>query len=77
MRSDNVLVPEWRKAFRMASIQVMVLLAVVNVVPAVWDEVRYFVPTWVWAIGNVVLSVLGMVARLMYQPALHQEGTDV
>ena len=76
MQGDRVLVPEWRKAFRMASIQVMVLLAVVNVVPAVWDEFRYAVPTWAWATGNVVLSVLGMVARLVYQPVLHQGASD-
>lgn len=64
-------IDNWRKAHKMRSVQIMLLIAVLNTAPLVWGAFLAEVPMKVWAIVNIVLVFAGLAARLVYQPKLY------
>lgn len=69
------LIPEWRKAPRMLSMQAMsAATALLGAWQAVPEELREHVPTTVLVWLVLALLVLGMVGRLLWQPGVRDEG---
>lgn len=63
------LIPNWRRAWRMASIQAQATaLAVLGGWQALPDEMRAVVPAWAVLTLAMVLLVAGIVGRLIDQP---------
>ena len=65
------LIPNWRAAWRMFSVQAQALaLAVLGAWQAMPDELRSAVPLWAVITVAMVLLVAGIVGRLVAQPKL-------
>ena len=63
------LIPNWRRAWRMASVQAQAIaLAVLGGWQAMPDELRAVVPTWAVLGVAMLLLVAGIVGRLIDQP---------
>ncbi|WP_375592301.1 lysozyme [Chitiniphilus eburneus] len=67
------LVSNWRRALEMRSVQIMLLTAVLNTAGSVWSVFIHAVPLWLWGLVNVALMLAGGYARLVLQPALHED----
>lgn len=63
------LIPNWRKAWRMLSIQAQTAaLAVIGAWQAVPDDMRTVVPPWAVLSLAMALLVAGIIGRLIDQP---------
>lgn len=63
------LIPNWRRAWRMFSVQAQALaIAVLGGWQAMPDELRAVVPAWAVLTVAMVLLVAGIVGRLIQQP---------
>lgn len=66
------LIPNWRRAWRMFSVQAQALaFAVLGGWQAMPDELRAAVPAWAVLAVAMVLLVAGIVGRLIQQPKTH------
>lgn len=70
------LIDDWRKGYKMSSVQIMALLSVFNTLPLVWGAFLTSVSPLTWALINVVLSFAAMGARFVYQPKLRGRNGD-
>jgi hypothetical protein len=68
------LIPEWRKAWRLTSVQLAVLGAALNAAAVGWSVFQGAVDPLVFASVNMVLSVAVAVARVVQQSKLHKPG---
>jgi len=64
------LIPEWRKAWKLTSVQLAALGAALNAAAAGWSLFQGAVDPLVFAIVNMGLSVAVAVSRVVKQPAL-------
>lgn len=63
------LIPNWRRAWRMASVQAQTAaLAVIGGWQAIPDDMRATVPTWMMLTLAMLLLVAGIIGRLIDQP---------
>jgi hypothetical protein len=68
------LIPEWRKAWRLTSVQLAVLGAALNAAAVGWSVFQGAVDPLVFASVNMVLSVAVAVARVVQQSKPHKPG---
>jgi type IV secretory pathway TrbF-like protein len=66
------LIPEWRKAWRMTSVQIAVLIAAVNAAAIGWSAFQGLVNPIVFASVNLGLGVAVAVARVIPQAKLRE-----
>jgi type IV secretory pathway TrbF-like protein len=66
------LIPEWRKAWRMASVQLAVAGAVLNAAAAGWSVFQGAVDPLVFAVVNMGLSIAVAVSRVIQQSKLRE-----
>lgn len=67
------LIPNWRRAWRMFSVQAQVLsVAVLGGWQATPDELRAAVPAWAVVSIAVALLLAGIVGRLIDQPEVRE-----
>lgn len=64
------LIPEWRKAWKLTSVQLAVLGALVNAAAAGWSLFQGAIDPLVFASVNMVLSMAVAASRVVKQPAL-------
>jgi len=64
------LIPEWRKAWKLTSVQLAVVVAVLNAAAAGWSLFQGAVDPLVFASVNMVLGIAVAVSRVVKQPAL-------
>ena len=67
------LIPEWRKFWRMTSVQLAILGAVLNAAAAAWSVFQGAVDPLVFASVNMVLSVAVAIARVVQQSKLRDQ----
>ena len=66
------LIPNWRKAWRMFSVQAQAIaLALAGAWQAVPEDIRNVVPGWVPITLLALILVGGIVGRLISQPKVH------
>jgi hypothetical protein len=65
------LIPEWRKAWKLTSVQLAVAVAVLNAAAAGWSLFQGAVDPLVFASVNMVLGIAVAVSRVVKQPALN------
>lgn len=70
------LIPEWRKFWRMTSVQLAIAGAVLNAAAAGWSVFQGAVDPLVFAVVNMGLSIAVAVARVVQQSKLHQPSDD-
>ncbi|MEO8640950.1 hypothetical protein [Pseudomonas sp.] len=70
------LIPEWRKFWRMTSVQLAALIAAVNAAAVTWSVFQGAVNPLVFASVNMVLSVAVAVARVVQQSKLRDPVDD-
>jgi len=66
------LIPEWRKAWRLTSVQLAALGAALNAVAVGWSLFQGAVDPLVFASVNMILSVAVAVSRVVKQPDLQK-----
>jgi type IV secretory pathway TrbF-like protein len=66
------LIPEWRKAWRMTSVQLAVAGAVLNAAAAGWSVFQGTVDPLVFAVVNMGLSIAVAVSRVIQQSKLRE-----
>lgn len=64
------LIPEWRKAWRMTSVQLAIVGVVLNAAATGWSSFQGHVDPVVYAIVNMVLGIAVAVSRVVKQPKL-------
>lgn len=64
------LIPGWKKLHKAHSVQVFILISVLNTAPIVWGALIERMPLWIWALVNTGLGIAGLIARALAQPAL-------
>ncbi len=62
------LIPEWRKAWKLSSLQIAILTAIINAAALGWTAFDGHVPPVLWASVNMFLGVAVAVARVIPQP---------
>ena len=62
------LIPEWRKAWRLSSVQIAILTAILNAAAISWTAFDGHVPPLLWASVNMFLGMAVAVARIVAQP---------
>ncbi|WP_019407166.1 hypothetical protein [Stutzerimonas stutzeri] len=62
------LIPEWRKCWRMTSVQLAILTAVLNAAAGAWVAFEGHINPVAWASVNMVLGVAMAIARVVSQP---------
>lgn len=67
------IVPFWRRAWRLSSLQLAILIAVLNAAAYGWTAFNGYIPPVLWASVNMVLGVAAAVARVVQQPAVTGE----
>lgn len=67
------LIPEWRKFWRMTSVQLAIVAAVLNAAAAAWSVFQGAVDPLVFATVNMVLSVAVAIARVIQQTKLRDQ----
>jgi type IV secretory pathway TrbF-like protein len=70
------LIPEWRKAWRMTSVQLAALIAAVNAAAVAWSVFQGAVNPLVFATVNMMLSVAVAVARVIQQSKLRDSDQE-
>ena len=70
------LIPEWRKFWRMTSVQLAIACAVLNATAAAWSVFQGAVDPLVFAGVNMVLSIGVAVARVVQQSKLRDPVED-
>lgn len=68
------LIPEWRAAWKLSSVQLAVLGAVLNAAAVAWSVFQGAVDPLVFAGVNMALSIAVAVSRVVLQPAIRKEG---
>lgn len=68
------LVPFWKRAWKLSSVQIAVLSALLNAAAGGWVYFNGYIPPMVWASVNMLLGMAVAVARLVPQPGV--TGTD-
>ena len=66
------LIPEWRKAWKLTSVQLAALGAALNAAAVGWSLFQGAVDPLVFASVNMVLSVAVAVSRVVKQPELQK-----
>lgn len=64
------LINEWRTSWRLSSMQLAILTAVLNALGVAWVAFDGHISPIVWASVNMVLGVLVAVARVIAQPSV-------
>jgi hypothetical protein len=64
------LIPEWRQAWRMTSVQIAMATAVLNAAAAAWSVFQGAVSPLAFGIVNMALSVAVAVSRVVQQTKL-------
>lgn len=68
------LIPEWRRAWRMFSVNAMfVALALQGAWAAMPDDLKGNLPAWLLQGITMALLVLGIAGRLVHQPKVSDE----
>lgn len=62
------LIPEWRKCWRLTSVQLAILTAALNAAAGGWVAFEGHISPIVWASVNAVLAIAIAVARNIPQP---------
>jgi hypothetical protein len=62
------LIPEWRKSWRLTSVQLAILTAVLNAAAGAWVAFEGHINPVAWASVNMVLGVAMAIARVVSQP---------
>lgn len=70
------LIPEWKRAWRMSSVQLAAAGAVLNAAAAAWSVFQGAVDPMVFAIVNMALSCAVAVARVVQQSKLREVSPD-
>lgn len=65
-----VLIPHWRKAYRLTSVQIAALIAGLSVLAAAWPSFQQYIPPFAYLMVNTILGVAVVVARVIQQPSL-------
>jgi hypothetical protein len=66
------LIPEWRHAWRLSSLQVAVLATAINAAAGAWSFFDGHIDPVLFASVNMGLSVAVAVARLVTQPKVRE-----
>lgn len=69
----SLLIPEWRKAWRLTSLQIAILTAVVNAAAGAWVAFDGHISPILWASVNMILGVAVAIARVIPQPKVTGE----
>lgn len=64
------LITNWRKAWKMTSVQLAALTAVLNAAAGAWVAFDGHVPPIAWASVNMILGMAVAFARVVLQPKL-------
>ncbi|RRV38635.1 hypothetical protein EGJ12_08155 [Stutzerimonas stutzeri] len=67
------LIPEWRKSWRLTSVQLAILTAVLNAAAGAWVAFEGHINPVAWASVNMVLGVAMAIARVVSQPKVTGE----
>lgn len=67
------LIPNWRDAWRMTSVQISAVIAVLGVLESSWPLFQSVVSPVVFGVVTTVLAIAVKVARVVYQPSLHRD----
>ena len=67
------LIPEWRKSWRLTSVQLAILTAVLNAAAGAWVAFEGHINPVAWASVNMVLGVAMAIARVVSQPKVTQQ----
>jgi hypothetical protein len=62
------LIPEWRKCWRLTSMQFAILTAVVNAAAVGWVAFDGHISPILWASVNMILGMAAAIARVIPQP---------
>ena len=62
------LIPEWRKCWRLTSVQFAILTAAINAAAGAWVAFEGHINPVAWASVNMILGVAMAVARVVSQP---------
>lgn len=67
------LIPEWRKFWRMTSVQLAIACAAINAAAAAWSLFQGEVDPLVFATVNMVLSIGVAISRVVQQSKLRNQ----
>lgn len=67
------LIPEWRKSWRLTSVQLAILTAVLNAAAGAWVAFEGHINPVAWASVNMALGVAMAIARVVSQPKVTGE----
>lgn len=62
------LIPEWKKCWRLTSMQFAILTAVVNAAAVGWVAFDGHISPIVWASVNMALGIAAAISRVIPQP---------
>ena len=68
------LIPEWRKFWRMTSVQLAIVGVALNAAATGWSAFQGAVDPVVFATVNMLLGVAVAVSRVIQQPKLRKDG---
>ncbi|GLK88307.1 DUF7940 domain-containing protein [Pseudomonas turukhanskensis] len=64
------LVPIWKRAWKLSSLQLAALIAALNAAAYGWVSFNGYIPPLVWASVNMGLGIAAAVARVVQQPSV-------
>lgn len=67
------LIPEWRKSWRLTSVQLAIITAALNAAAGTWVAFEGHINPVAWASVNMVLGVAMAIARVVSQPKVTGE----
>jgi len=70
------LIPQWQQLWKMYSVQIAALLALLNSAAYIWPSLQALVSPELFASVNVFLAAAIAVARAIQQPALTDGATQ-
>ena len=70
------LVPFWKQAWRLSSLQIAMLMAILNAAAGAWVYFNGYMPPLIWASVNMLLSIAVGVARVIPQPSVTESQDD-
>ncbi|WP_417585345.1 hypothetical protein [Pelagibacterium sp.] len=62
------LIPEWRKCWRLTSVQLAILTAALNAAAVGWVAFDGHISPIVWASVNMALGIAAAISRVIPQP---------